>query len=191
MSGQGHSEPSTGLSLSQQLLRNLWEEHIKYEFETRDTEDTLKTMVEDAYVNHIPVMTGGVGREELRAFYSTRFIPQMPPDTAMTPISRTIGDDRLVEEMVFTFTHTVKMDWMLPGIAPTGKRVEVPLVVIVQFRDGKLAHEHIYWDQASVLVQLGLIDPSTLPVAGVESARKVLDPALPSNTLMQRAERGR
>jgi carboxymethylenebutenolidase len=83
------------------------------------------------------------------------------------------------------------MDWMLPGIAPTGKRVQVPLVVIVYFRDGKLAHEHIYWDQASVLVQLGLIDPSTLPVAGVESARKVLDPALPSNTLMQRAERGR
>jgi carboxymethylenebutenolidase len=191
MSGQGHSEPSTGLTPSQQLLRNLWEEHIKYEFEARNTEDTLKTMIEDAYVNHIPVMTGGVGREELRAFYSTRFIPQMPPDTAMRPISRTIGDDRLVEEMVFTFTHTVKMDWMLPGIAPTGKRVAVPLVVIVHFRDGKLAHEHIYWDQASVLVQLGLIDPSTLPVAGVESAHKVLDPALPSNTLMQRAERGR
>jgi carboxymethylenebutenolidase len=191
MSGQGQSEPRTGLTLSQQVLGNLWEEHIKYEFETRNTEDTLKTMVEDAYVNHIPVMTGGVGREELRAFYSTRFIPQMPPDTAMTPISRIIGDDRLVEEMIFTFTHTIKMDWMLPGLAPTGKRVEVPLVVIVHFRDGKLAHEHIYWDQASVLAQLGLIDPSTLPVAGVESARKVLDPALPSNTLMQRAERGR
>jgi carboxymethylenebutenolidase len=191
MSGQSQSKPRTELTPSQQLLGNLWEEHIKYEFETRNTEDTLQTMVEDAYVNHIPVMTGGVGREELRAFYSTRFIPQMPPDTAMTPISRTIGDDRLVEEMIFTFTHTIKMDWMLPGLAPTGKRVEVPLVVIVHFRDGKLAHEHIYWDQASVLAQLGLIDPSTLPVVGVESAYKVLDPALPSNTLMQRAERGR
>jgi carboxymethylenebutenolidase len=191
MSGQSQSEPRPELTPSQQLLGNLWEEHIKYEFETRNTEDTLKTMVEDAYVNHIPVMTGGVGREELRAFYSTRFIPQMPPDTAMTPISRTIGDDRLVEEMIFTFTHTIKMDWMLPGLAPTGKRVEVPLVVIVHFRDGKLAHEHIYWDQASVLAQLGLIDSSALPVVGVESAYKVFDPALPSNTLMQRAERGR
>ena len=191
MSGQGHSEPSPELTLSQQLLSNLWEEHIKYEFETRNTEDTLKTMVEDAYVNHIPVMTGGVGREELREFYSKRFIPQMPPDTELTPISRTIGDDRLVDEMVVKFTHTIAMDWMLPGIAPTGRRVEVPLVVIVHFRDGKLAHEHIYWDQASVLVQLGLLDSSTLPVAGADSAHKVLDPTLPSNALIQRAERGK
>jgi len=136
-------------------------------------------------------MTGGVGREELREFYSKRFIPQMPPDMEMTPISRTIGDDRLVDEMVVKFTHTIAMDWMLPGIAPTGKRVEVPLVVIVHFRDGKLAHEHIYWDQASVLVQLGRLDPSTLPIAGVESARKVLDPTLPANALIQRAERER
>ena len=179
----------TRLTASQESLSHLWEEHIACEFETRNTEDTLKTMVEDAYVNHIPVMTGGVGREELREFYSKRFISQMPPDMALTPVSRTIGDDRLVDEMVFKFTHTMAMDWMLPGIAPTGKRVEVPLIVIVHFRDGKLAHEHIYWDQASVLVQLGLLDPSTLPVAGIDSARKVLDPTLPSNALIQRAER--
>jgi carboxymethylenebutenolidase len=144
-------------------------------------------MVEDAYVNHIPVLTGGVGRDELREFYSNRFIPQMPPDTEMTPVSRTIGEDQLVDEMVFKFTHTIRMDWMLPGVAPTGKHVEVPLVAIVRFREGKLAHEHIYWDQASVLVQIGLIDPAKLPVAGVESARKVLDPALPANELMKRA----
>ena len=146
-------------------------------------------MVPDAYVNHIPVLTGGVGHAELREFYSQHFIPQMPPDTAMTPISRTIGTDRLVDEMVFQFTHTMEMDWMLPGIPPTGKRVEVPLIVVVHFRDGKLAHEHIYWDQASVLAQLGLLDTSTLPVAGVESARKVLDPQLPANALMRRARR--
>jgi carboxymethylenebutenolidase len=179
----------TRLTASQEFLVHLWDEHIKYEFQTRNTEDTLETMVEDAYVNHIPVMTGGVGREELREFYSTRFIPQMPPDTEMTPISRTIGDDQLVEEMVFKFTHTVAMDWMLPGIAPTGKRVEVPVVVIVHFRQGKLAREHIYWDQASVLVQLGLLDANQLPITGVESARKALDPTLPSNTLIHRAER--
>jgi carboxymethylenebutenolidase len=88
--------------------------------------------------------------------------------------------------MVFEFTHTSKMDWMLPGVEPTGKHVKVALVVIVHFRDGKLAHEHIYWDQASVLAQLGLIDASTLPVAGVESAEKVLNPKLASNTLMNR-----
>jgi carboxymethylenebutenolidase len=176
------------LSASQEFLVHLWEEHLKDEFETRNTEKTLKTMVEDAYVNHIPVMTGGVGQGALREFYGTRFIPQMPPDTEITPVSRTVGDDQLVDEMVFTFTHTTAMDWMLPGVAPTGKRVEVPLVVIVHFRDGKLAHEHIYWDQASVLVQLGLLDACRLPVAGADTARKVLNPALPSNTLIQRAE---
>jgi carboxymethylenebutenolidase len=187
MREQEPSESGTPLTAAQEMLRQRWEEHMRYEFTTHDTEDTLATMVEDAYVNHIPVLTGGVGRGELREFYSTRFIPQMPPDTAITPISRTIGHDQLVDEMVFTFTHTIRMDWMLPGLAPTGKRVEVALVAIVRFREGKLAHEHIYWDQASVLVQLGLLDATILPVAGVESARKALDPRLPSNALMGRA----
>jgi carboxymethylenebutenolidase len=167
-------------------LSSVWEEHLKCEFVTKDTESTIKTMVDDAYVNHIPVLTGGIGQNELREFYSQHFIPQMPPDTTITPISRTIGVDRLVEEMIFEFTHTIKMDWMLPGIAPTGKHVKVPLVVIVHFREGKLKHEHIYWDQASVLAQLGLLDTALLPVAGVESAEKVLDPSLPANRLMER-----
>jgi len=178
----------TNLTPAQETLRHLWEEHVRYEFATHNTEDTLATMVEDAYVNHVPVLTGGVGRNELREFYSKRFIPQMPPDTEMIPVSRTISEDQLVDEMVIKFTHTIRMDWMLPGVGPTGKRVEVPLVAIIRFRDGKLAHEHIYWDQASVLVQLGLIDSSKLPVAGVETARKVLDPTLAANVLMRRAD---
>jgi len=168
-------------------LERLWEEHIRHEFSTRSTEDTLRTMVEDAYVDHVPVLTGGSGHHELRQFYSTHFIPKMPPDMEMTPVSRTIGTDQLVDEMVISFTHTIEMDWMLPGIPPTGRPVEVPLVVIVRFRDGKLAHEHIYWDQASVLVQLGLLDSEKLPVVGVESARKVLDPAMLANRLIKRA----
>jgi len=187
MSEQENVPGDTSLTAAQKFLRDLWEEHVRYEFATHNPEDTLATMVEDAYVNHIPVMTGGVGRDELRKFYSKRFIPQMPPDTAMTLISRTIGNDQLVDEMVFTFTHTIRMDWMLPGIAPTGRRVAVPLVAIVHFRDGKVAHEHIYWDQASVLVQLGLLEASIWPVAGVETARKALDPSLPSNALIDRA----
>jgi carboxymethylenebutenolidase len=176
----------SGLGSAQHVLSEMWDEHVKYEFATRDTEDTLGTMVEDAYVNHVPVLTGGVGHDELREFYSKRFIPQMPADTSMTPVSRTVGVDQVVDEMVFEFTHTIKMDWVLPGIEPTGKHVKVALVVIVHFRDGRLAHEHIYWDQASVLAQLGLIDVSKLPVAGVESAEKVLNPKLPSNKLMNR-----
>jgi len=165
-----------GCASAQQTLSQRWDDHVKYEFATRNTDDTIETMVVDAYVNHVPVMTGGVGHDELREFYANDFIPQMPPDTSMTPVSRTIGVDRVVDEMVFEFTHTIKMDWMLPGVEPTGKHVKVALVVIVHFRDGKLAHEHIYWDQASVLAQLGLIDSAKLPVTGVESAEKVLNP---------------
>jgi carboxymethylenebutenolidase len=169
----------------QEILARLWEEHIRHEFSTKSTDDTISTMVEDAYVNHVPVMTGGSGKPELRQFYAVHFIPKMPPDLEMTAVSRTIGNDQLVEELVLKFTHTVEIDWMLPGIAPTGRQVEVALVVVVRFRDGKVAHEHIYWDQASVLVQLGLIDPARLPVAGAESARKVLDPRLPANALIR------
>ena len=157
-------------------LSQLWEEHTRHEFTTRDTESTLNTMVEDAYVNHVPVLTGGFGKDALRAFYSRHFIPSMPPDTTLTPISRTVGENQLVDEMIFSFTHTQEMPWMLPGVAPTDRRVEVPLVAIVQFRDGKLAHEHIYWDQASVLKQIGLLTDPSLPVRGAETARQVADP---------------
>jgi carboxymethylenebutenolidase len=176
-----HVYTTSSSDLSPETLERLWDEHVKHEFFTRNTEDTLATMVEDAYVNHIPVLTGGKGRDALREFYSKRFIPQMPPDTEMIPLSRTVGKDRLVDEMLVKFTHTIVMDWMLPGIAPTGRRVELPLVAIIHFREGKLAREHIYWDQASVLVQLGLLDPAGLPVAGVEVARKAqLPDSIPS-----------
>jgi carboxymethylenebutenolidase len=164
-------------------LPGLWEEHTKHEFSTRDTEATLATMVDDAYVNHVPVLTGGTGKSALRRFYSVDFIPTMPPDTKLTPISRTVGEEQLVDEMIFSFTHTQEMPWMLPGIAPTNRYVEVALVAIVRFRDGKLAHEHIYWDQASVLKQIGLLTNPGLPVFGVESARKVSGGSLESQTL--------
>ncbi len=154
-------------------LVRLWQEHTEHEFSTRDTESTLDTMVEDAYVNHVPVLTGGNGKSALRRFYSTDFIPRMPPDTKLTPISRTVGEDQLVDEMIFSFTHTQEMPWMLPGIPATNRYVEVALVAIVRFRDGKLAHEHIYWDQASVLKQIGLLTDPGLPVFGAESAAKV------------------
>ena len=168
----------------QVTLARLWEEHVRHEFATKSTDETLATMVEDAYVNHVLVMTGGSGKPELRQFYTAHFIPKMPPDLEMIPVSRTIGSDQLVEEMVLKFTHSIEIDWMLPGVAPTGRPVEVALVVVVRFRDGKLAHEHIYWDQASVLAQLGLIDSRGLPVAGIDSARKVLEPCRPANALI-------
>jgi carboxymethylenebutenolidase len=165
-------------------LEALWEEHCRHEFETRDVDATMATMVATPYVNHVPTMAGGVGHDQLKRFYKYHFIGANPPDTTMTPVSRTVGADRVVDEMVVRFTHTTMIDWMLPGIAPTGRVVEIPLVAIVQFCDGKVAHEHIYWDQASVLVQIGVLVPRDLPVAGAETARKVLDKGLPSNTLL-------
>ena len=117
----------------------------------------MATMVAEPYVNHIPTMTGGVGQQALRKFYLENFIFSNPPDTALVPISRTVGPTQVVDEMLFTFTHTTEVPWMLPGVAPTGRRVEIPLLAVVKFRGNKLYHEHIYWDQASVLVQVGLL----------------------------------
>jgi carboxymethylenebutenolidase len=180
----GHMSDPNSPTLTPSAMEQLWEEHMKSEFATHDTEATLATMVADAHVNHIPVLTGGMGLDALREFYSKRFIPQMPPDTETILISRTIGTEQIVDEMIFKFTHTIAMDWMLPGIAPTGRSVAVPLVAIIHFRDGKVSHEHIYWDQASVLVQIGLLDPTGLPVAGAESAQKAQFPhSVPSNGL--------
>ena len=163
----------------------LWEEHTRFEFGERDVDATMATMVAEPYVNHVPTMAGGVGHDELKRFYKYHFIGNNPPDMALSPISRTVGADQVVDEMVLSFTHTTEIDWMLPGVAPTGRRVEVPLVAIVRFEGDKLAHEHIYWDQASVLVQIGLLDPKGLPVAGVETALKVRDKAQPSNAMLE------
>lgn len=166
-------------------LDALWERHCECEFATRNADETMTTMVAEPYVNHIPVMTGGVGQDKLHDFYKNHFIPSLPKDTKLVSVSRTVGADRLVDELLFCFTHDCEIDWLLPGVPPTGKYVEVPTVAIVCFRGDKLYHEHIYWDQASVLVQIGLLKPDGLPVAGIETARKLVDETLPSNTLMQ------
>ncbi|NML27505.1 dienelactone hydrolase family protein [Zoogloea dura] len=165
-------------------LSALWEEHIRHEFDTRDVPATMATMVDQPYVNHIPTMTGGVGSKDLSRFYRYHFIHNNPADMRLTPISRTVGASQVVDEFIMSFTHDREIDWLLPGVAPTGKYVEIPMLGVVKFRGPKLYHEHIYWDQASVLVQVGLLDPAGLPVAGVDTARKLLDESLPSNTLM-------
>lgn len=182
-----HRQEGTALTSAQQTMSDLWDEHMRSEFESSSVEDTLETMVEEPYVNHVPVLTGGVGLDEVRKFYAERFITQQPPEVEITPVSRTVGNERVVDELIYGFTHSIHMDWLLPGVPPTGERVEVPMVVVVEFREGKIANEHIYWDQASVLVHVGLIDQEALPVSGEESARKLLDPAsVPSNVLIGR-----
>jgi len=183
---------SAELTPEQLTMLEVWERHLRSEFADHDADAALDTMTATPHLNHVPVMTGGIGRDAIRKFYATRFIPQMPPDTTIELISRTIGHDQIVDEMIFTCTHTIAMDWYLPGVAPTGRRIEAPTVAIVRFRDGAIESEHIYWDQASVLVQIGLLDANSLPVAGIETAEKLRDPDRPSNALIARAEgRGR
>jgi carboxymethylenebutenolidase len=175
------------LSSEQRAMLALWEEHLKAEFQDKDARASCDTMVANPYVNHVPVLTGGLGRWQLEHFYGKYFIPSMPDDVELVPISRTIGQDRIVDEFVFCCTHSMPMDWLLPGLKPTGRRLELATVVIVYFQQGKIHHEHIHWDQASALVQLGLLEPENLPVSGAEAARKLLDPtAVPSNLLMKR-----
>jgi carboxymethylenebutenolidase len=169
----------TGLSLQQQAMVDLFQKHVDAEL-AGDLETTIATMTEDPHLNHVPSMTGGVGRDGVRTFYRDHLVGKFfPPDVKITNVSRTVGLDQVVEELVICFTHTTPMDWLLPAVPPTGKPVEIAVVVIVGFKDGKISHEHIYWDQAGVLVQIGLLDPSGLPVTGAESARKVLNPKLP------------
>ena len=171
------------LTRSQQAMLDVFQKHVQAEIDG-DLETTMATMTDHPHINHVPVMTGGAGREQVRSFYTNHLVGRFfPPDMEMLEVSRTIGEEQIVEELVIRFTHTAVMDWMLPGVQPTGRRVEAAFAVVVKVEAGKIAHEHIYWDQASVLVQLGLLDPKGLPVSGVESARRVLDPKLPARVI--------
>ena len=171
------------LNSAQQATLDLFQKHVKAEL-AGDLETTMDTMTERPHLTNVPLITGGVGRKGVRNFYADHLVGKFfPPDVEMINVSQTIGDDQLVDELVIRFTHTRVIEWMLPGVAPTGRRVEMAVAVIVKVENGKIAHEHIYWDQASVLVQLGLIDPEGLPVAGAEGARKILDPTLPCRVI--------
>jgi len=168
-----------GLTDRQQEMVALFQKHVGAEL-GGDLETTLDTMNDNPHLNHVPTMAGGVGREGVRAFYRDHLVGKFfPPDVTITSLSTTVGEDQIVEELFISFTHTMQIDWLLPGVPPTGKFVEMAAAVIVGFKNGKVSHEHIYWDQAGVLVQIGLLDPAGLPVCGGESARKVLDPRLP------------
>lgn len=167
------------LTPEQKAIADLFEKHMQAELDG-DLETTMATMTDNPHLNHVPVLAGGVGREGVRDFYANHLVGKFfPPDVEVIGVSRTIGESQLVDELVIRFTHTTEIDWLLPGVAPTGKPVELAVVAVVGVDGDRISHEHIYWDQASVLVQVGLLDPDGLPVNGAEQARKVLDPSLP------------
>ncbi|PQE30157.1 carboxymethylenebutenolidase protein [Rutstroemia sp. NJR-2017a WRK4] len=177
-------------------LEAIWDEHTLYEFGERDVAKTMNTMVEEPYVNHVPTITGGIGRKALTAFYTDHFVFNNPEDTKLELVSRTVGTDRVIDEFIFSFTHDRVIDWLIPGIPPTNKHVRIPFTSVVNVRGDRLYHEHIAWDQATVLRQLGLLpgylpfpyplpDGRTpakgkrfeyrVPTAGAETAQKLLD----------------
>jgi carboxymethylenebutenolidase len=166
-------------------LERVWEAHTTAEFVTCDVAATMATMADDPVVVHVPTMIGARGRSEVRRFYAEHFITHQAADFAMTRVSSTVSTEGIVDELIVSFTHDSMVDWILPGVVPTGRRVEVPLVAIVGMRDGLVASEHIYWDQASVLVQVGLVDPARLPITGAHQARLVVgDPTVRFNELL-------
>jgi carboxymethylenebutenolidase len=164
-------------------MLDTFKKHVDAEL-AGDLETTMATMTADPHLHNVPSMVGGVGRNGVRNFYKNHLVGKFfPPDVKMTNVSSTVGDTQIVDELVISFTHTTPIDWMLPGVAPTGKPVEIAVAVVVGFKDGKISHEHIFWDQASVLLQIGLIDSKGLPVVGAESTRKLLDPKLPARQM--------
>src|SRR5262245_17117568 len=161
--------------------------HVRAEFVVCSVDASMATMTDALYVTHVPVMTGGHGYDEVRQFYAAWFIGRWAADVQITPISRTVGQGRVIDELIVSFTHDMEMPALLPGIAPTGCKVTLPHVVVMGIVNGKVAHEHIYWDQASLLVQVGLLDPAKLPVVGSEQAAKLRNPSLASNEVIHRA----
>lgn len=163
-------------------LGAVFDKHVKLEFEDKDVDATMKTMTEQPYVHNVPTLKGGYGYQGVYEFYKNHFVGKMPLDTKVTSISRTVGRDQVVDELILSFTHDIEIDYLLPGVKPTGKYVELPHVVVMKFKGGKIAHEHIYWDQGSLLAQVGLLDPSVVPVVGIQEAKELVKLAEDNNT---------
>jgi carboxymethylenebutenolidase len=177
---------SESLPNTQQAINGLWDTHLASEFAHKDTDEALATMTSHPRVTIVPTMIGGSGRDEMHTFYSKHFLNQIPADMEIVPLSRTIGDTRVVDELVLKFTHSIQMDWVLPAIPPTGKRIELAMVVVVNVEDGKISSENIYWDNATILRQAGLLPDARLPVLGAESAQNMITPAA-LNQLLKRS----
>lgn len=161
----------------------VWDAHTAADFDQRDADAAVATMTEHPVLVHVPAGTGATGREPLPCFYRDISIPQIPPDVELELPSRTVGQNRVIDEFVFRCTHSLKMDWFAPGLEPTGRGLKVPHVGLVAFENGKTASEYVYWDHATVLLQVGVLGED-LPVLGADQAARLLDPDAPANALI-------
>lgn len=180
---------SQSLAAAEKSVTALWDKHLESEFAHKSPEEALSTMTDNPRVTIVSTMVGGRGTEELRTFYAKYFLNQLPPDLEVTSVSRTVGTNRVVDELVIKFTHTVQMDWLMPGVPPTGKWIEFAMVVVVYMENGRIAAENLYWDTASIMKQAGLITDAKLPIAGPEHARNMIHHSEPLNELIHRAQR--
>jgi carboxymethylenebutenolidase len=165
-------------------LGAVFDAHMSAEFELRDAEKAMETMTDAPSLTHVPVVTGARGKDALHDFYRDHFVGKWPSDLSVERISRTTTDNMVIDEFIVRFTHDIVMDAILPGVVPTGRRVELPHVAVVGFENGKIAFERIYWDQGSMLVQLGLLDVGRLPLVGSQQAAALLHEDYPRNELI-------
>ena len=167
------------------VMVSAWDQHCAAEFDDKSVDKTMATMVDSghgAYVLNVPVCKGGFEIAAIRSFYAKDFIPANPTDVSTTLVSRTVDTVamQIVDEIIFSFTHDIEIQWMLDGIPPTNAHVRIPLVVVIGFsEDGKrVKSERIYWDQAGVLEQIGALNASSnLPITGKKQTDTLLDPS--------------
>lgn len=178
---------SEHLAPGEKATNALWEKHLESEFAHKDPDAALRTMTDNPRVTVVPTMVGGKGVPELHNFYARHFLNQLPPDMEVTSVSRTVGQGRVVDELVLKFTHSVQMDWVLPGVPPTGRRIEFAMVVVVYTEGDRISAENIYWDMGSIMRQAGLLNDPKLPILGAEHARNMLSHTAPLNELIRRA----
>ncbi|CAB4825487.1 unannotated protein [freshwater metagenome] len=161
-------------TIFEQEMLSILEKHVEAEM-LGNLDLTMATMTDNPHLLNVANMMGGDDYDGVKKFYNDHLVGKFfPPDVEFNRISLTIGTNQIVEELVINFTHTRMVEWLLPNIEPTNKKIKICLVVIAGIKDKKITHEHIYWDQASVLVQIGLLDPKGLPVVGSQSADKLL-----------------
>jgi carboxymethylenebutenolidase len=180
---------SDSVATADKAMTGLWDKHLEAEFAHKSPAEAMATMTSNPRVTIVPTMVGGRGPQELQNFYAKHFLNQLPPDLEVTNVSRTVGATRVIDELVIKFTHTVQMDWVLPGVPPTGKRIEFAMVVVVYTEGDRISAENLYWDSATIMRQAGLLPDAKLPVLGAESARNMLSHTAPLNELIRRTQR--
>lgn len=160
----------TVYSERQQKMVETWGQHGYAEFGIHDPDAAIATMNDNPYILAVPLGQLLDGRKAVYEFYRDQFLCNVPQSVEMETLQRIVSDTHIVDEFIFRFVHDCEMPWKLPGIAPTGRQVEIAMTVFVGFEGEKIAYEHLYWDHAQLLTQIGLLDLPEAALGGVSTA---------------------